>query len=70
MKIDDYSIDTELNPTFEAKNLIGYIDGKNTDSLIVITAHYDHLGKVGKMSILLIYLRFVHWFACGARVHK
>ncbi|MDM1548777.1 M28 family peptidase [Empedobacter falsenii] len=48
LKINDYSIDSELNNSFEANNIIGYIDGKNNDSLIVISAHYDHLGKVGQ----------------------
>ena len=48
LKINDYSIDSELNNSFEADNVIGYIDGKNNDSVIVISAHYDHLGKVGQ----------------------
>ncbi|HCC94999.1 MAG TPA: hypothetical protein DEQ26_11890 [Flavobacteriaceae bacterium] len=47
-KINDYSIDSELNNSFEANNVIGYIDGKNNDSVVVISAHYDHLGKVGQ----------------------
>lgn len=48
MKINDYFIDSEFNNSFEANNLIGYIDGKNNDSVVVISAHYDHLGKVGQ----------------------
>jgi len=48
LKINDYSIDSELNNSFEANNIIGYIDGKNNDSVVVISAHYDHLGKVGQ----------------------
>ena len=48
MKINDFSIKTELNNSFEAKNVIGYLDGKNNDSVVVISAHYDHLGKVGQ----------------------
>lgn len=47
MKMNDFSIQTELNPSFLAKNIIGYLDGKNNDSIVVISAHYDHLGKVG-----------------------
>ena len=46
--IDSYSINTDFNKTFNAKNIIGYINGNNNDSTVVITAHYDHLGKVGK----------------------
>lgn len=48
LKINDYSIDSELNNSFETNNIIGYIDGKNNDSVVVISAHYDHLGKVGQ----------------------
>ena len=47
MKMNDFSIKTELNLSFSAKNIIGYLDGKNNDSVVVISAHYDHLGKVG-----------------------
>lgn len=32
---------------FDAKNVMGRIRGFNTDSVIVITAHYDHLGMMG-----------------------
>lgn len=32
---------------FEARNVIGKIEGFNHDSCIVITAHYDHLGMMG-----------------------
>lgn len=48
MKINDYFIDSEFNNSFEANNVIGYIDGKNNDSVVEISAHYDHLGKVGQ----------------------
>lgn len=33
------------NPEIEGKNVVGYIKG-NTDQVIVITAHYDHLGVI------------------------
>lgn len=39
-------IKTHFEPNFEANNIIGYIKGKRSDSLIVLTAHYDHLGKI------------------------
>jgi aminopeptidase YwaD len=36
----------------ETQNVIGYIKGKsNPDSFIVFTAHYDHLGRMGKKAI-------------------
>lgn len=34
---------------FEAKNIIGFLQGQNTgDTLVVFSAHYDHLGGMGK----------------------
>lgn len=32
---------------FLAENIIGKISGERSDSLLVFTAHYDHLGKMG-----------------------
>lgn len=48
LKIDDYKIESRFVSDFLAKNIIGKIEGENPDSLIVVTAHYDHLGKVGE----------------------
>lgn len=31
----------------ETQNVIGYIEGEKKDSLLVFTAHYDHLGMMG-----------------------
>jgi hypothetical protein len=33
---------------FASENIIAKVEGKNSDSLIVFTAHYDHLGRMGK----------------------
>ena len=33
---------------YTAKNIIGQIEGKIADTCIFITAHYDHLGQMGK----------------------
>ncbi len=33
---------------YTAKNVIGQIEGKIADTCIFITAHYDHLGQMGK----------------------
>lgn len=49
LSIDDYKIESEFINDFKSNNVIGKIEGKNKDSLIVITAHYDHLGKVGNV---------------------
>lgn len=42
----DVKIDQKLIK-HTARNVIGYLPGK-TDTFIVFTAHYDHLGKMGK----------------------
>lgn len=36
------NVDTRV---INARNVVGVIEGKNTDEVIVIGAHYDHLGK-------------------------
>lgn len=36
---------------YKTQNVIGYVEGKNTDSLIVLMAHYDHLGMMGSEAI-------------------
>ena len=32
------------NPNYEMQNVLGYIEGKNTWEIVMIGAHYDHLG--------------------------
>ncbi|NPA68549.1 MAG: DUF4910 domain-containing protein [Chlorobi bacterium] len=41
------NIDSKYFPHFKTKNIIAYIKGK-TDTSIVFSAHYDHLGTMGK----------------------
>jgi Iap family predicted aminopeptidase len=42
-------IEAQFMPKHLAKNVIGYVKGTQyPDSFLVITAHYDHLGKMGK----------------------
>lgn len=48
LTIDNYLVESEFHEKFLAKNVLAKIEGKNKDSLIVLTAHYDHLGKVGE----------------------
>ena len=39
-------------PKFEAENLIGFVPGtERPDSFIIITAHYDHIGKMGNKAM-------------------
>ncbi|WP_353545871.1 M28 family metallopeptidase [Rhinopithecimicrobium faecis] len=43
------NIAPKLNPKHITQNVCGYIPGtSNTDSTLVITAHYDHIGGIGK----------------------
>lgn len=43
------SIDNKLIPGFKASNVCGIVKGTaKPDSIILITAHYDHLGGMGK----------------------
>lgn len=45
----DINIQNAFIPDFNASNICGVVKGtKNPDSVIVITAHYDHLGGMGK----------------------
>lgn len=47
---DFTTVELDINPVevnFQAKNVIGKIPGVRSDSSIVITAHFDHLGMMG-----------------------
>ncbi|MDQ3112063.1 MAG: M20/M25/M40 family metallo-hydrolase [Bacteroidota bacterium] len=45
----DICIGAKFFKKYNSQNVIGYIRGKvNPDSFIVFTAHYDHLGQMGK----------------------
>ncbi|MBI1185597.1 M28 family peptidase [bacterium] len=41
------TIEQKLVYSFKNQNILGYLPGKKPDSLIVFTAHYDHLGQMG-----------------------
>lgn len=42
-------IEQEFIPNYTSQNVIGKIKGvEHPDSIIIISAHYDHLGKMGK----------------------
>ena len=40
-------IESELKKYYKTENIIGLAEGTNTDSFLVLTAHYDHLGQLG-----------------------
>jgi hypothetical protein len=45
----EITIDAEFIKKYETQNVIGLIRGTSgSDSMIVVLAHYDHLGKIGK----------------------
>ena len=46
IKSIDIDLKSRMEPNFQAQNVVGFIKGKRSDSLIVLTAHYDHLGKI------------------------
>lgn len=38
-----------FNPAYKTRNIIGFLPGlSEKDTFVVITAHYDHLGRMGK----------------------
>jgi hypothetical protein len=41
-------IDNEFIKKYETQNVIGYLKGESNDSILVYTAHYDHLGMMGR----------------------
>ena len=44
-----FVIENELIPNYQSQNVIGYFKGsEHPDSFIVFSAHYDHLGQMGK----------------------
>lgn len=47
-KVDiiELNIDAIFYPEYETQNIIGFIKGRS-DSTIVLSAHYDHLGRMG-----------------------
>ena len=51
LKNVDVMFENKFIPNFKCQNLCGYIKGKQQpDSFIVFTAHYDHLGAMGKQA--------------------
>jgi aminopeptidase YwaD len=48
-KMLSYETEAALIKNYQAQNIIGYVKGTTLpDSFIFITAHYDHLGNLGK----------------------
>lgn len=48
----NYAIKSEFISKYETQNVVGMIEGKvRSDSFIVVTAHYDHIGEIGSKAI-------------------
>lgn len=51
-KMLEINIRNKFISKYKSRNVIGYIPGKSKpDSVIAITAHYDHLGRMGKNTL-------------------
>ncbi|MBL7917349.1 MAG: Zn-dependent exopeptidase M28 [Bacteroidia bacterium] len=48
IKTAKVNIDARFIPEFKTNNVGALIEGENNDSIIIFTAHYDHLGGMGK----------------------
>ncbi|HIO68843.1 MAG TPA: M28 family peptidase [Flavobacteriales bacterium] len=42
------NIENKLQEDYQSRNVIAYKDNGHPDSVIVFTAHYDHLGRMGR----------------------
>jgi len=40
-------IESKYHEQYKTQNIVGLLEGKQKDSVIVLTAHYDHLGRMG-----------------------
>lgn len=45
------AIENKFFPSYQSQNVIGIIEGSQNDSLVVLTAHYDHLGMMGQATL-------------------
>lgn len=45
------NIESQFYPDYETQNVVGYIEGDRQDSILLLMAHYDHLGRMGTHTI-------------------
>jgi len=48
IEVVELDIEARFLSEYTTHNVIGYIEGEKSDSIILISAHYDHLGMMGK----------------------
>jgi aminopeptidase YwaD len=51
IKIVDVDVNSQFIPAARNENIIGYLPGEIKDTFIAFTAHYDHLGEMGRLTI-------------------
>lgn len=44
----DVAVQAKFDPQVKSRNVIAMLPGAIADSFIIVTAHYDHLGKMGR----------------------
>ncbi|WP_066506134.1 M28 family metallopeptidase [Rufibacter sp. DG15C] len=45
----EFAVDARLEKNYRSQNVIGFLPGTSKpDSFLVVTAHYDHVGRMGK----------------------
>lgn len=47
-KLITLNISNRYIQQYKTQNVLGFLEGKHTDSLIVVMAHYDHFGMMGQ----------------------
>jgi aminopeptidase YwaD len=47
----ELNVENKFVKNHSTQNVVGYVEGNMKDSLIVLTAHYDHLGMMGSQTM-------------------
>lgn len=46
-----WEVEQKAEPAYRSQNVIGMVKGTLADSFVLVTAHYDHLGRMGTATI-------------------
>ncbi|MBL0910748.1 MAG: M28 family peptidase [Bacteroidia bacterium] len=46
-----WEVEQKAEPAYRSQNVIGMVKGTIADSFVLVTAHYDHLGRMGAATI-------------------
>ncbi len=46
-----FNVQHKFHSDYKGDNVIAYLPGDRSDSVLLVTAHYDHLGRMGRKSI-------------------